>query len=240
MAMQRREIEGTLRAVLAVAALLLAVAAPSASAAVYGTAATDEDPTEPGLNGTRGVLFGDGLQPTEEGFWSEASLTWTIGQSGSTFTYEYTFFGFEDPDDQKDPPISHVTFDLTDSAVGDGTLRDPEAVVNVGLGGSPVDSADLAFGDLDGITGAFRIERGFSGSATTVRFESNRKPVWGDLFVGNGETGLTNTLFGNRTSDDTRGYIARPNGVIPLPGAGSLGLVALGGLALSCRGRWSL
>lgn len=228
---------GEVLAALLVAGLALAAAEPAA-AAVYGTAVTDEDPGTAGINGTRSV-DGGGLSP-DPGYWEDASVSWTITESGGTYSYEYTFEEFAGQGGGN-PAISHAIFDLSDDALDGSSLSDPDAVTNVMVDGQ---SPSLEFGDFDQhgpeLVGGFKVE-GFPEGASTVTFESNRAPVWGNLFLkGGGGTLINRDYEAIATSTDSDGFIARPNGattMIPLPAAVWPGLAVLGGLMLGRRRR---
>ncbi|MGL4512614.1 MAG: hypothetical protein ACRCT8_05940 [Lacipirellulaceae bacterium] len=166
------------------------------------------------------VVSAPGLA-TAEPDWLDATIAWSVSPNGDgTFDYEYTLTGFDRP------AVSHVTLDLTDDAV-----RDPDAVTNPRLNGSP---APVEIGNKDGITGAVKFDEGADGTVVYT-FTSNREPVWGDVFVKGGSSAeVTNTGFGNQTLMDPLHYVARPNGRgIPEPASAT----ALAGLLLLARRR---
>ncbi len=199
----------------ALAALLVCLLAGSAGAAsIYATPAP--------MTGSRTVA--DPGLTTAEADWADATIDWAIDDNGDgTYTYTYTFTNFDKPG------ISHITLDLTDNAVDD-----PDAITAFEFNGSP--SGDLEIGDKDGITGAVKFDIGADGDLV-YSFISNRSPVFGDIHVKGGQSVLTNTGFGDHSSE-TRiadDFIARPDGVVPEPA--TLGLLVIGGVVLIRRKR---
>ena len=198
------------------------------AAAVYGDAAT--------LTGSRDTTTGGGL--THDGNWDDANsgeqgISWSITLSGGTYTYSYTLTGFENPE------LSHLTLDLTDDALDEDQLADPDAVKNVSVShnGYELDFKETTFSSDPGITGAVKFDGLQSGSgAYTLSFESNRNPVWGQISAkGGSNTYVRNIAYGDMTDSNTQHYVARPNGVVPEPT--SLSLLGLGGLVMFRRRR---
>ncbi|QNN21241.1 hypothetical protein HED60_02810 [Planctomycetales bacterium ZRK34] len=226
-------------------------AASTQAATVYGTSAD--------LTGSRSVTAGElVLAPTDSTQWPNASISWSITESGGVYTYEYTFEGFAGAG-RDNKQISHWVLDLTDNAVTDkGELADPNAITNImvkGDGGYVAYSGPLAFGtggdnEIDGITGAVKFDAGHElfgsdyNGTLYFKFDSNRAPVWGDVFL-KAKDALTNLYFGDSMhvdGDDISGYIARPDGdtppetpLVPTPASLPAGLLMLGAMLLSRR-----
>ncbi len=192
--------------------LLFTLAPVVQAAVVYGTSAAAE------LSGSRSVTANTITVNNSDPDWNDAVLSWNIvDQLNGTFTYTYTFTGFDSP------AISHFTLDLSDDAVSD-----PAAVTGAKYNGAGFGT--IEFGDKDGITGAVKFDIGGDDGTLTYEFTSNRSPVYGDFLVkaGNDQT-ATNIGFGDQSLMTTTSYIARPNGVaVPEPSAFLyLGLFAL-------------
>lgn len=207
-------------AILVSVSAALAFAVGNAHAApVYGTSAD--------FVGSRSTTDGGGLTfDTTEGLSNDPggdlSLSWDIvDNSDGTFDYNYTLDPTELDSNQS---ISHFTIDLSDDCDGSKGCATDISVND--------DSASGEFGDLDGIEGAVKIDEGGE-NIVTYSLTSTRLPVWGDVFIKEGQWDAENTGFQDRASDDSGLYVARPNGEpvdIPLPG--TLALLAFGAATL--------
>lgn len=226
-----RLIHSTAKHLLAASLLL---GATLAHATVYDTSASGE------LTGSRTVV--DGEVTTNEPNWDDAIISWTIANNGNgTYSYTYQLLNFNMPAN------SHFTLDISDDAVSD-----PDAVTNATLTGDTLTNQSIPIekGNLDGITGAVKFDKGDEGDLT-YSFTSNREPVYGHFFAKGGNLSThsgggmppkaeaKNAGFGNQTLTTISSYIPRPNGVaaaIPEPSAFlCVGLVAL--VARSRRSR---
>jgi hypothetical protein len=190
--------------------LLLLFATPAAASPIYDLPAA--------FTGTRTVTD-PGLLATDPD-WYGAMISWSINQNPDhSFTYTYTFTGFDRP------TISHYTLDISDTA-----LTDPQAIYNACLDGALIPASKIEKGNKDGITGAVKFDKGAFGSTSVLKFNSNRSPVWGDIYIKGGQTNLKNTGFGDRISSEPCDYIARPDGcaVLPEPAATAAAAVGLG------------
>lgn len=208
---------------------------------VYGTSADLMDNRDNGAGG--GLTGSNEWDGTVDG--QDVRVDWEITDNGDgTWDYLYTWSG-----SGLQKGISHYTLDLTDNCVDDESCV-TEFTSDGQLGmGSICGSIAVCFdiGDIDGITGAVKFDVEMDDEQDTIfyRFTSNRSPVWGDLCLKNGggnevcdvrpPAGSTNLIwntgFGNRDSDNTLLYIARPNGTdgrVPEPG-----ILALLGLGLA-------
>ncbi len=202
---------------------------PVAQAApVYGTSAdlTGSRDTTGGLEFVRGNPSG------------ALNLDWNITNNGDgTFNYQYTFSG----DNLQNPSISHLTLDLSDDCIDPG---DPNCVTGFEISGDEVSSSDeieIEFGDIDEIDGAVKFDaegENINDTNLIYSFTSNRAPVWGDIFIAEGIWDAANVGFGNRTSEDTTIFVARPNGPVtevPVPATLFLFGFILTGLGLLAR-----
>ena len=193
------------------------LARPALSAVIYGTAAP--------MSGSR-TVGSPGLATTEPD-WQDAVIDWSITDNGNgTLSYTYTLTNFDRPG------VSHLTLDLSDDCVGDDYFIDPGCLTLFMFNEAPSD--DLEPGDRDGIIGAVKFDIGADGDLT-YSFDSNRLPVFGDVHVKGGQSELTNTGFGDHSSETrtTVDFIARPNGAVPEPA--TLCVLLAGSLALLRR-----
>lgn len=212
-------------------ACLIAACAPSAMAdPVYGT---DADPS--------GVRTGADLVLGGNYAGDAVSVAWDIVfLGGTTWEYNYVFTGFRQPD------ISHIILDLTDSAVlpvRGGVPADPDVVTDITTNADDVGEVEFgAFGPAPSNPGfpagqeIVGVKFNFSGeSPLAISFQSNRAPVWGDFYLKGGSGSFAyNPGLLDHTSMNVRDFIARPNGIVPEPasvvsmalGFGLVGLAA--------------
>ena len=202
-------------------ALVALMAACAQADLVYGTAAP--------MQGSRTV--GNGLA-TNDSDWNDAELTWSIADNGDqTYTYTYTFYNFNRP------AISHVALDLSDDAISENQLADPEAVTGFYFNGTPSDA--LEFGDFDGILGAVKFDIGADDDVVTYVFTSNRTAVYGDIFVKGGRESyvVNSTGYFDHDADSPLDFIARPNGPTQVPEPATMALLGFGLFGLFVRRR---
>jgi hypothetical protein len=205
---------------------LLSASATASAVSIYGDAADltgtrTTDTVGPDIGVAVGGLTGDGTE-----WLTDFGVSWNITNNfNGTYTYEYTFLGFGD----KDKNISHVVLDLSDDCI---SSSDPACVTDAKFNDVLIALEDIEFGDKDGITGGVKFDLG-SGSPAVYSFVSNRSPVWGHLAVKDGggsgtcaDFGSTSTniicsnaLVGIGDDSDATNYVARPNGVVPVPAA---------------------
>ncbi|MEX1015622.1 MAG: hypothetical protein WDZ31_02665 [Phycisphaeraceae bacterium] len=195
------------------------------AASVYGLAAD--------LTGDRSV--GDGLTLDGDSDWSDVTVAWDIQWTGTHFLYTYTLTGLGSPG------LSHLVLDITDDALDGDDLADPDAVVNPTINGDSWDN-DMEYKEDEFtqnqpfMTGVIKFDdiEGEDTDTFVITLESNRAPVWGDIFLKGGQTDLYNTAYGSLSESilsDKNNFVARPNGetvIVPLPAAAWGGLVLLG------------
>jgi len=225
----------------ALAALALNVAGAASAASIYGTPVALADWSGPTATRSTSDLSPGGL--TGNAQWStDFRITWDITDNGDgTVTYNYAFSGFGSPN--KD--ISNFVLDISNDC-----SSDPLCVYDATFNGSAIGAGDIEFGDINGITGAVKFDLG-SGAPAVYEFTSNRLPVWGHLAMKDGggpatcasgsfgSTALacSNQLLGIGSDADPINYVARPNGVVPVPAAAWLFGSAIAGLGWVRRRR---
>ena len=212
----------------------------ASTAPIYGTAVTGSDLAS-ARNESGGGLTTGGDYATDS---LDQMIAWAIvDQGGGVWSYSYTLSDFAGP------ALSHWILDLTDDCVETVNQR------------SCVDSdwPDLSLGSFQGgpgnpgqpniivgvkfdETGDFFDEQGGSGTFT---FLSNRRPVWGDVYMkgGNGNFAYNTGLeTANRASDDKGLFIARPNGddAQDVPEPATIALLGIGGGLAAMRKRLTL
>ena len=201
-------------------------AGPMLSSSVYGTPAA--------LTGLRTES-----QFVTGGDWAADSLTqqiaWVITNNGNgTWDYLYTFTNFVSP------AMSHWILDLSDDAVI--PTVDPHAVTNV------VPNFPLVFGTFGpapsnpgfptgtSIVGVKFDNLNDPGSPFTIKFTSNRSPVWGDWYAKGGRDSFAyNAGLTDHDSTNVNDFIARPDSASPppVPEPSTLALAGLAGLGLA-------
>jgi len=209
----------TLRTLVVIAAaVFLVFSATNASAALIAS-------------GTLSAGNGN-LVRSNSAYWANAVLNWSTDQTGSLFTYTYDF----NTNSGEAQVLSHITIETSPGFAEGDVLSGTTSGWEVGPDGSatPVD------GTLSNIYG-IKWDGNQSGSLTTVTLLTYRTPVWGDVFLKDGQVDAWNSGYaledpttavtGNWTS---YGWLGVPDTtVIPIPGAvwllgsGLLGLVAV-------------
>jgi hypothetical protein len=205
---------------------IVALSSPAYAVSIYGDPAdlTGIRTTDTTVEiATIGGLTGFGAQ------WStDFGVQWDIVDNGNgTWDYTYTFLGFGDPNRD----ISNFVLDISDDCY---SLPDPNCVTDATFNGAPIDPGDIEFGDLmeglSGVVGSVKFDLG-SGNPSVYSFTSNRAPVWGHLAMkdgggpetcagpGGSNIVCSNQLLGIGDEGTALNYVARPNGVIPVPAA---------------------
>jgi hypothetical protein len=221
------------------AGVLLALMAGQAIAGpMYDTSAIGE------LIGTRtegaGLTTG-GAYATDR---STFMLSWVITPlAGGTFHYQYTLDGFNTrppgvSTGPKSPNISHLILDLSETCVDPG---DAQCVTNAVYGGGP----HLEFGTFGpapsnpgfpsaASIGGIKFDDTTGAAPFLVAFDSNRAPVYGDLYLKGGSASFVyNTGLGNHASIYVADFIARPDGTAAaIPEPATWLLFATGGVGL--------
>ena len=201
-----------------VAFTFLAVAGNAQGAPVYDTSAAGE------LTGSRSAAAGE-LIPTDS-VWDTAVIAWEVlVLPGNLFQYTYTLTGFGEDQGggESNAAISHLTLDISnDVPDGFGGTTDPTAIMNAMFGPDllsllPIDPLNILFGDFDGIIGAVKFDVGTEMTSNVYQFLSSRQPVYGDVFVKNGNVDLHNAGLLDPLSEDIGDFVVRPDGQIPEP-----------------------
>ena len=222
---------------LAVLLLVAGVTSNAGAVSVYGTAADltgtrTTDTVGPDIAVAVGGLTGFGNE-----WQTDFGVSWNIVDNGNgTYDYTYTFLGFGD----KDKNISNFVLDISDDCY---STPDPDCVTDATFNGVSIDAEDIEFGDLmeglSGVVGSVKFDLG-SGNPSVYSFTSNRLPVWGHLAMkdgggpetcaapGGSNIVCSNQLLGIGDDDDPINFVARPNGVVPIPAAAWLFGSALG------------
>jgi hypothetical protein len=210
-----------------------ATVAPALAVPVYDTLVAPADRTGPTANRT---VSGGGL--VGGGGWGSPDnlkIEWDITAITGGYHYKYTFSGGFDT-----PGISHVILDLSDDCsattgcVGNSSVTTLVYDDDFGPGpsnpGFPAGATigGIKFDDLDDEIASF-----------TIEFDSNRIPVWGDIYVKGGTDSFAhNTGLGSAVHDTTGEknlFVARPDTTtVPMPSA--LILLLVGGVVGGIRG----
>jgi hypothetical protein len=188
----RRVVTGVFAAGLVAMPLASAQATPVTD--VYG----DDVPSSMWSGETRSVANGGLVTAEGTSGWDDASMTWDISPVTGGFNYKYTFDNFL-------PAISHITLDLSDNAIDNGDLVDPEALtdVQITVGDTVYDAydpaEDLEFAtnfDNEAVIGGVKFDNlpdpeevGPDGGSLMISFNSNRIPVWHDIEIEKGQAG---------------------------------------------------
>lgn len=227
----------TITAFLVVLACLAWVSSAQA-VPVWGTSVTTGNYTGSRSVGSGGGLTGNGA------YASSFNVSWSISKTGSTYHYLYTLGGLN-----KD--LSHTIIQVSDnftanniwnatqgSASGDPTTYSPSDPGNSNVG-LPAAIHGIKF-------------NGATGSTYVVSFDSDRAPVWGDIYGKSGNsngqwTYVYNNGLPNSGSTDINDFIATPDSrggsskepVVPEPATLSLIGLGLGGIVPLMRRRRS-
>jgi|CXWL01.1.fsa_nt_gi hypothetical protein len=232
---------------------LTAVGTPAFALPVYDTNVLAPDFTGSRTEFSGQLIAGVATGRTYQTDSSDFTIGWVITQpNATTYHYQYTFSGYNTrpvgvTTGAPSPDISHVIIDLSDICVtaaganpnceyhaqtGTPTtltgIRDTYTLTS--QGGSNVGLA----GTIIGVK--YNSPSGQGASGYIVEFDSDRAPVWGDVYVKGGSTSFVYnaglTLHG--TSTDKLQFIARPDtqtSTVPEPASLLLlgsGLVAMG------------
>lgn len=188
----------------AVALMCLLAAAPAYAVPVYGTDASGE------LTGSRAKAA---LEIITGGNYSTQNFTvsWEITPGAGTYSYKYTFTNFGAPE------LSHLTLDLSAACTGGsaGCIQNYSSngvIGSVEYGsfgphpsnpGFPAGTSiqGIKFDDLDG-----------SGTGFYIEFDSNRVPVYGDIY-GKGGAGsyFYNAGLANHGSENINYFVVVPD-----------------------------
>jgi hypothetical protein len=166
--------------------------------------------------GSRSTFPGEGLFGTAQWDAGGLILRWVISFDSDTdlFTYEYSFFDDDSPYDNgaPSPDISHWIFEVSASIDTDNIdeiILDP----NFTIEGYPDNSEDPRTFDpsdpsnpgLPGPIYGVKADTGTSGTFNTYTFQSTRGPIWGDLYVKDGQDFIEDEN-GNRIKVDVIAY----------------------------------
>ncbi len=186
------------------------------------------------LTGVR--TSGSGLTGSGD-YASGVSLSWSITQNGSLYTFTYTFT-------HATPATSHFILQITDGKLLSDFTRVPTAT-----GGNFSSDSPKIWGPQPsnpGIPGSFygiKFE-GTSGTTTVISFTTLLPPVWGSFYAkGGSDSGVWNSGFISTATSrpglgvtDFTGWIAVPDGgthQVPEPSSLLLLAIGLGAVSLA-------
>lgn len=165
--------------------------------------------------------------------WNDTTLTWSVDQTGTTYTYTYNWSG------ATGNSLSHVSFEVSDSFTSSNFLAGstatsntagafPDVPSNIGPDGNSPNDEDAA------TIYAVKYETDDSNGDIldfNIVLISDRAPIWSDIFFKTGQIDMTNSGYtladpavGGANPMTTGitgfGYIAAPDtAVIPIPAA---------------------
>ncbi|MBP7052878.1 MAG: hypothetical protein KBE65_17865 [Phycisphaerae bacterium] len=140
------------------------------------------------------LSVGSGLTATNGWIGSATTLGWEVSyvEASGLWHYEYTLAVADDPG------ISHLIIETSASFTVDNLLS-PSASWEIGTYDSSVGKSNPFMPDS-----AYGIKFAATGTEYTVRFDSDRVPVWGDFYAKGGtDTVLYNTGFTVGDTDPT-------------------------------------
>jgi len=213
---------------------ILGVAGQALALGVYDTPAT--------ATGTRTVNTGGLVGGGNWGAPDNLSIAWLITPITGGFHYKYTLSGGFDQ-----PGISHIILDLSDNCSSTSGCVTNSTVVKLEYkddwGPAPSNPGFPANVKIDGIKFD---DIGEEVASFVLEFDSNRSPVWGDIYVKGGSTSFAyNTALGftqanHDSTTDSNFFVARPDTTgTPVPAPAALVLMLVAGVASGIRGRRS-
>ncbi|MFA7012062.1 MAG: PEP-CTERM sorting domain-containing protein [Desulfobacterales bacterium] len=152
-------------------------------------------------NGTLSTADGNLVSP--DNLWVPSTVDWSIDRTDGTFTYEYTF------NTDSSRALSHMDIEVSSNFTVDDIL--PGTTSYESLGYDPHAGPDL-----------YCIKFNGSGTSFTATIVTHRMPMWGDIYLKDGNTpeGMTYELMNS-------GYfLADPAG--PVEGTAATGYAWLG------------
>jgi hypothetical protein len=173
-------------------------------------------------------------------------MSWSITQTGSIFHYQYTLSGL-------DKDLGHTIVQVSDNFTGNNIWNSTQNYTSGGPSTySPSDPGNSNPGLPASIFGVKF--NGAMGYSYVVSFDSDRAPVWGDIYGKSGKdhgqwTYFYNTGLSDHPSTDINDFIATPDSrgyaqsqepVVPEPATLSLIGLGLGGIIPLLRRQRSL
>jgi hypothetical protein len=141
------------------------------------------------LSGADGGLVGTGawfdkvlLKPADQANWFAPTISWTVSQNSDfTWHYSYTLTVYKQE-------VSHFMVEVSDNCE-DSNIKNPKGPFRV----RKVDWYDESSGNpgLPGRVHALKFDEAW-GTIATFEFDSDKAPVWGDLYAKDGKLPGTN------------------------------------------------
>ena len=189
----------------------------------------------------------------EQGTWTNSFIRWNITLNAGVYSYEYRFYGVGSPQS-----VSHVSMMSSDTCEQNqlACVRNANRSIEWGWNPRGIDGAEWPnstagtypdnytyYGPRFQFTGD-PLTDGF-GSYYLLTFDSDRAPMWGDVFIKGGASNYAYNvgLDGNRGSANIGDFIAVPNttstttSTVPEPSTYVLMAAGLAGLGLAARRR---